>query len=328
MKTWKLIVVLAALIVVDALFAWFLVTFQSQKNPCRVPVRVPEIVRVRPEGQGGSPLASYFCGKAAFVLGWDEVGEDMFRAADNADFPDANYFLGEARLSLGNAGLALGALEEATCSSRVFVDAEPADALYALAEANMRLEKFYAAEKIFGWAADLKGCSSGFHFMHGFVNMRIGRYEEAAAAFKKAIEIDREWGGDSLADAYYNLATIAVNKRDSKDAVRYLKEVLKLQPSNSAAEFWLIDAYERLATEAVKKKDNLSAISYYRKILELKPESGRTRRTLAELYYRLALSAEEKGEADAAVEYLEKALKFEPSHKHATRLLKKLRRSR
>jgi cytochrome c-type biogenesis protein CcmH/NrfG len=56
----------------------------------------------------------------------------------------------------------------------------------------------------------------------------MGRQEEAAAAFKKAIAID-----PAHAESYYHLGTIALNQNNMPEAIANLEKYLSLNPTNA-----------------------------------------------------------------------------------------------
>jgi Tfp pilus assembly protein PilF len=62
----------------------------------------------------------------------------------------------------------------------------------------------------------------------GIVHLNAGRAAEAAAAFKKAVEIDPK-----LADAYFHLATSLLNQGDTPGTIENLEKYLALSPTNA-----------------------------------------------------------------------------------------------
>ena len=72
------------------------------------------------------------------------------------------------------------------------------------------------------------GGDANVQYSTGVLHINAGRHEEAAVAFKKAIEIDPKH-----AESYYHLGTIALNQNNMADAIANLEKYLSLNPGNA-----------------------------------------------------------------------------------------------
>ncbi|WP_223292808.1 tetratricopeptide repeat protein [Breznakiella homolactica] len=97
-------------------------------------------------------------------------------------------------------------------------------------------------------------------FILGWGLRRLERWEDAAAAFRKAIEL----GGDN-ADTRNELAICLMETNDLKGARKELEAALSEEPEN-------VKIISNLGILALKNGDDAEAAAFFRTVLELEPE--------------------------------------------------------
>jgi len=97
-------------------------------------------------------------------------------------------------------------------------------------------------------------------FILGWALRRLGRWEDGAAAFSKAVELD-----GSVSDVRNELAICLMECGDLKGARRELEAALRLDPEN-------IKIISNLGVLAVKSGNAVEAAAFFRAVHELDPE--------------------------------------------------------
>jgi tetratricopeptide (TPR) repeat protein len=108
-------------------------------------------------------------------------------------------------------------------------------------------------------------------FILGWALRKLGRWEDGAAAFKKAIEL----GGDN-SDTRNELAICLMEQKDYAAARKELEAALREEPEN-------MKIISNLGVLAMKKGDALEAAAFFRTVLELEPEDPIALQGLASL---------------------------------------------
>lgn len=111
---------------------------------------------------------------------------------------------------------------------------------------------------------------STVHLLRGRVAFRFGRYQDAAAEFRKAVEAQP----DSV-PARINLAAALAEAGDRKGAKEQLREVLKLAPGNGTAHF-------NLGTLMALEGETAGAVVHFQETARIDPNDGAARIALAQ----------------------------------------------
>lgn len=129
---------------------------------------------------------------------------------------------------------------------------------------------------------ELEELASGerIHLLEGRRAFDAGRYEDAAAAFQKAVEADPR-----SARARINLATALGQQGAVPEALAQLEQAIALQPDNPTARFNLAVLLERQGRTE-------EAVTQWRQVVELAPEDAQARRREAVLLVDLGRYAE------------------------------------
>lgn len=144
------------------------------------------------------------------------------------------------------------------------------------------------------------------HYNLGLAHTRAGRMDSAAAAYRRALELD-----PTLAQAWVNLGGALLLKWDFKGAAEANEKALELNPGLVEAHFGLGQArlYLEQADEVVRCN---------RKVVELDPEH-------AAGHYYLAVGLLDQGDAAAAREELSQAMSL--GHRPRPEFLKGLEKA-
>ena len=123
-------------------------------------------------------------------------------------------------------------------------------------------------------------------------------YDEAIAAYQKAIEINPEY-----ATAYSNLGLAYRKKGMNDEAIGAYEKAIELNPQYT-------DAHNELGIAYYNKKMYDEAIAAYQKAIEINPE-------YATAYSNLGLAYRKKGMNDEAIGAYEKAIELNPQYTNA-----------
>jgi len=199
--------------------------------------------------------------------------------------------------------------------------------------------------------------SAQYEFDEGLGLFNSGRYQEAAARFQKATELDPNFGR-----AYLYLGRSYVSLKSWRQAINPLRTAFRLIPEESKGEVLeiLVDALFAVGLDAFKSGDFLSAIGSFREILGLQPTSekakselvnalvaqggallsgGNVRQAISEYseavklgpdnfdaVYGLARALFKNGEFFKALQTAEDAIRFRPTNRDLQSLIQELRR--
>jgi protein O-mannosyl-transferase len=128
------------------------------------------------------------------------------------------------------------------------------------------------------------------HNTLGIALARNGRQEEAAAHYRKAIELR-----DDYADAHTNLATVLLERGNTSEAIEHFQKAKSLPPEDVRSHLRLASALERAGQMA-------EAMTEYRRALVLDPRNARAHYLLAKALDRAGKEDEARVEAVRAVE--------------------------
>ena len=106
-------------------------------------------------------------------------------------------------------------------------------------------------------------------FLLGWALRRLGRWEDGATAFTKALE----WGGDN-GDTRNELAICLMEQGDYRAARKELEAALREEPDN-------VKIISNLAVLALKSGDDDEAAGFFRTVLELEPQDSLAREYLS-----------------------------------------------
>jgi tetratricopeptide (TPR) repeat protein len=136
---------------------------------------------------------------------------------------------------------------------------------------------------------------STVHLLRGRVAFRFGRYQDAAAEFRKAVEAQP----DSV-PARINLAAALAETGDRKGAKEQLLDTLKLAPDNGTAHF-------NLGTLMAAEGEAAGAIVHFQEAVRIDPNDAPARVALAQ-------ELEKDGRLDEALSQYEKAVGLAPQN--------------
>ncbi len=102
-------------------------------------------------------------------------------------------------------------------------------------------------------------------FLVGWASRRLGRWEEAAQAFDKALSL----GADEV-DCYNELALCRIELGELESAKKILEKALKLEPEN-------VKLIVNLGALALRRGDREEALGFFRAALDLDPQDDLAR---------------------------------------------------
>ncbi|MHB9154114.1 MAG: tetratricopeptide repeat protein [Endomicrobiales bacterium] len=164
-----------------------------------------------------------------------------------------------------------------------------------------RAKNYPAAENIFLRAQALNPRDDTIHFWLGIISEEKKDWDGAIRYFSQ-ISTREENPVILTRLGYYHSA-----KKDSSEAVKQLKKVVKLEPNNPNSYYLLGLAYFDL-------KKYRPAEENFRKALERKPD-------MEEVYFHLGVLYDQWGKFDRAVPELEKAIELNPRYSQALNYL-------
>ena len=146
-------------------------------------------------------------------------------------------------------------------------------------------------------------------FDEGLVLFNSGRYQEAAARFQKATELDPNFGR-----AYLYLGRSYVNLKSWRQAIQPLRTAYRLIPEESKGEVLsiLVDALFAVGLDAVKSGDFLSAIGSFREVLELQPTAEKAKSELVSALVAHGAALLSGGNVAQAISQYTEAVKLAP----------------
>jgi tetratricopeptide (TPR) repeat protein len=130
---------------------------------------------------------------------------------------------------------------------------------------------------------------STVHLLRGRVAFRFGRYQDAAAEFRKAVEAQPE-----SVPARINLAAALAEAGDRRGAREQLQEVLRLAPGNGTAHF-------NLGTLMALEGETAGAVVHLQEAVRIDPKDAPARIKLAEALEKDGRTGEALSQYQAAV---------------------------
>jgi tetratricopeptide (TPR) repeat protein len=153
-------------------------------------------------------------------------------------------------------------------------------------------------------AATLNPADASAHYNLGLIHQQRGEYEEAKAAFQRAIEIDED-----EVDAHYQLGRIARQQERLADAVKYFDAVVTRAPQHNLHEVWR--EIGRTYLQASQFEDARYAFEQF---LEKRPSD-------AEALYHYGLTLQSLGQTEKAAAQMRaviESVSTSPSYKQRT----------
>jgi len=212
------------------------------------------------------------------------------------DDAKAHYLLGASALAENNPGLALQELLLAEAADPKNIDIQA-----SLAEAYMKKQAYDLAEKHWLKALDLSDDAPRFHNNLGALYLRMERYDDAIAAFRKAAENlvfatpEVAWTGmgyayfqkhdyaaaeryykkardlnPRYAQALFRLGELYYGQERSAEAADAFGRVVELSPRNVDGHYWL-------GLASLKTRDNVTARRAFQETIKLAPDSEQAR---------------------------------------------------
>ena len=178
---------------------------------------------------------------------------------------------------------------------------------------NRRFLTLLLAAILFSSCSMLPGLVSNSQneFDEGLVLFNSGRYQEAAARFQKATELDPNFGR-----AYLYLGRSYVSLRSWGQALAPLRQAYRLVPDETKSEALgiLVDALFSVGLNALQAGDFLSAIGSFREVLGLQPTSANARSEIVKALVAHGGALLAKGSISQAISTYSEALKFAPNN--------------
>lgn len=153
-------------------------------------------------------------------------------------------------------------------------------------------------------AATLNPADASAHYNLGLIHQERGEYEEAKAAFQRALEIDED-----EVDAHYQLGRIARQQGHLADAVKYFDAVVTRAPQHNLHEVWR--EIGRTYLQANQFEDARYAFEQF---LEKRPSD-------AEALYHYGLTLQQLGQTEKAAAQMRaviESVNTSPSYKQRT----------
>src|SRR5262249_4381763 len=187
----------------------------------------------------------------------------------------AHYGLGATWYDLRNQVAALKELRKA-----VELDPANASARRLLARVYSEQNDYAAAERVLSRAIALQP-SAEMHFELGEVEGQLGKLDRAAAAFRRAVQLDPR-----LARAGVMLGVALRRQGDHQGALASFRKAVEIDPKDANAQY-------SLGKELKVAGDNAGAIAAFQRAIELKPDFEMA-------HYNLGLALRAQGNKDAA----------------------------
>lgn len=141
-----------------------------------------------------------------------------------------------------------------------------------------------------------------------------GRYEEAVAAFSKAIDID-----PNNAKAHYNMPAaynhlgLGLTKMGKhEEAVEAFRKAVSMDPKSAVSNNNLAIAYNNLGLDLFKQGDYQKAVVALREANRIKPNEAEVQRSLAIVYNTLGVALVRGGQYEEAIATLQEAVRLNP----------------
>ena len=177
---------------------------------------------------------------------------------------------------------------------------------------HKRLVTFVAAALLICSCALVPGLvpDAQYEFDQGMALFNGGKYQEAAARFQKATEIDPNFGR-----AYLYLGRSYVNLKSWGQALQPLRTAYRLIPEDTKGEVLsiLVDALFAVGLDALRSGDFLSAIGVLKEILGLQPTSAKARSELVNALIGYGGQLLTGGNVSQAIAQYTEAVKLAPN---------------
>lgn len=180
-------------------------------------------------------------------------------------------------------------------SKAVQVDDSNCQYFSNLGEANRRIGRLEEALAAFDRAIVLKPDFLKGHLGAGNTLRDMGKFPEAISKFRLALAIN-----PNFAEAYHYLGVTFVEQENFADAVPVLRKAVALRPAYGEAQLTLAGALEQIGRSE-------EALALYRRILERDPKNVAVLNNAGNILKNL-------GRMDEAVEHYQKALEIDPDH--------------
>jgi len=123
----------------------------------------------------------------------------------------------------------------------------------------------------------------------GASNAGLMQFEAAIESYKKALRIMPKY-----ADAYYNMAIILDDNKDSDAAIESYKQAIKIKPD-------FAEPYINMGIILKDKGDSEAAINYFKQAIKIKPDFAEAQYNLGNIYHNV-------GQINNAIEFYSKAI--------------------
>jgi len=152
--------------------------------------------------------------------------------------------------------------------------------------------------------------SAARQFDSGITFFNRGEYQKAIPYFKKATELEPEYG-----EAYLYLGRSYINQGQWRSAIPALRSAYRLAPNetkNQTLEI-LIDGLINIAVFEVKQGNFTQAIGYLQESLELAPNNNKVKTTLGKTLFSYGTQLVSQGKLTEAISQFQEATKLTPN---------------
>lgn len=200
----------------------------------------------------------------------------------------------EAHNNMGSSLADLGRVEEACAAfqNAIRIKAHHASAHHNLALALMRLGRIEEALDACRQAVHFEG-NAGYYNTLGLIWEKKKQATEAVAAYKKAIELDKDF-----ALPHYNLGLLYLHLGETKKGEAEIQESLRLRPKDAVALY-------NLGTTLIQQGQSERAVAVLRKAVEINPK-------YVKAWSNLGTALCDLGQLDAGIAAYREALRVDP----------------
>lgn len=214
--------------------------------------------------------------------------------AQSKDDDDFEYLLGRAMLQVGQLAQGVSRMDQVALRSG------RADAYLAAGQARLLMSQFDLAKKDAEAAIGKQPDLAGAETLVGSVLERMGDYEGAGDALRKALSEDPK-----DFDATYDLGSLKYFNRDLPGASALLEKALRLRPSSAEARY-------KLALVQQSRGETQAAVNNLERVTRERPDWLEPHAKLSALYFKIRRQADGEREAKLVEALVAKGMQANP----------------
>ena len=194
--------------------------------------------------------------------------------------------------------LLAGCASQQTKNPHVLSGEAPVEDVVAKADESLAAGDYHAATILYQIAIGQEPTAETWYRL-GLANAGLKQQSKALYAYQQALSLDEQHAG-----ALEKLALHYTGKGETKEARKFLNDLLEIQPDN-----WKV--HNGLGVVADLEEEFSEARKHYLAALQIRPD-------LALLWNNLGYSVYLLGELEQAATYMARALELDPTHRAAT----------